>query len=294
MQMHTNEQPAHVRASNALSLNDRGNEKKYGTLSMNAKYIRGFLMVGSLLLAAMTIPAHAAAYVEGAVTDGGSISGKLSFDGALPEDAIERITISKNIDVCDDEGTGYREVVWVDVEDGALRGAFVFIEKIAKGKKWAAPEGEGYVILQKGCRFRPWAQVVKPGPVVIRHGDPDSVLHNINTREMIGVEKKRIVKRTMFNFGQPEPGDIIKKLKPRRSPYISLNCEAHNFMFGFMMAPKHPYAVVVNEDGTYALDDIPAGEYSVATWHPRFGIQKTKLTVPANGTTEANFTFSAE
>jgi len=261
---------------------------------MNTKYIRSFLMASFMLLAAMTTPAHAAAYVEGAVTDGGSISGKLSFEGALPEDAIERITISKNADVCDDEGTGYREVVWVDVEDGALRGAFVFIEKIAKGKKWIVPEGDGYVILQKGCRFRPWAQVVKPGPIVIRHSDPDSVLHNINTREMIGVEKKRIVKRTMFNFGQPEPGDIIKKLKPRRSHYISLNCEAHNFMFGFMMAPKHPYAVVVNEDGTYALDDVPAGEYTVAAWHPRFGIQKTKLTVPAKGTADANFTFSAK
>jgi len=261
---------------------------------MNTKYLRSFLMASSMLLAAMTTPAQAAKYAAGAVTDGGSVSGKVTLEGALPEDAIERITISKNPDVCDDEGTGYREVVWVDVKDGALRGAFVFIEKIAKGKEWAAPGGDGYVILQKGCRFRPWAQVVKPGPIVIRHSDPDSVLHNINTREMIGVEKKRIVKRTMFNFGQPDPGDIIKKLKPRRSPYISLNCEAHNFMFGFMMAPKHPYAVVVNEDGTYSLDDVPAGEYSVAAWHPRFGIQKTKLTVSAKGTADANFTFSAK
>ena len=261
---------------------------------MNTKNIRSFLMVSSLLLLSMTAPAQAAKYVAGAVTDGGSVSGKVNFEGALPEDAVERITISKNPDVCDDEGTGYREVVWVDVKDGALRGAFVFIEKIAKGKEWAVPEGDGYVILQKGCRFRPWAQVVKPGPVVIRHADPDSVLHNINTREMIGVEKKRIVKRTMFNFGQPDPGDIIKKLKPRRSPYISLNCEAHNFMFGFMMAPKHPYAVVVNEDGTYSLDDVPAGEYTVAAWHPRFGIQKSKLTVPAKGTAEASFTFSVK
>jgi len=31
MQMHANEQPVHVRASKALPLNDRGNEKKYGT-----------------------------------------------------------------------------------------------------------------------------------------------------------------------------------------------------------------------------------------------------------------------
>ncbi len=260
---------------------------------MSIKSIR-ILIASCLLLFSITTPVHAAAYVEGAVADGGSISGKITFDGALPEDAIERITISKNPDVCDDAGTGYREGVWVDVKDGALRGAFVYIEKIAKGKKWTAPEGDGYVILQKGCRFRPWAQVVQPGPIVIRHSDPDSVLHNINTREMIGVEKGRVVKRTMFNFGQPEPGDIIKKLKPRRSPYISMNCEAHNFMFGFMMAPKHPYAVVVKEDGTYSLDDVPAGEYTVGAWHPRFGIQKTKLTVPAKGAAEANFTFTSK
>ena len=88
--------------------------------------------------------------MAGAVTDGGSVSGKVTFDGALPEDAVERITISKNPDVCDDEGTGYREVVWVDVKDGALRGAFVFIEKIAKGKEWAVPEGDGYVNPAKG------------------------------------------------------------------------------------------------------------------------------------------------
>ncbi len=252
------------------------------------------LMVGTILLSTFPTTGLAAAYVEGTVTDGGSISGKLTFEGALPVDAVEKITISKNPEVCDEDGTGYREVVWVDVKDGALRGAFVFIKKIAKGKKWTAPEGGNYVILQKGCRFRPWAQVVKPGPILIRHSDPDSVLHNINAREMIGVEKGRIVKRTMFNFGQPEPGDISKKLKPRRSPFISVNCEAHNFMFGFMMVPKHPYAVVVNEDGTYTLDDVPPGEYTVSAWHPRLGIQKTKLTVPAKGTAEANFTFSVK
>lgn len=252
------------------------------------------LMVGTILWSILPTAGLAAAYVEGTVPDGGSISGKLTFEGALPIDAVEKITISKNPEVCDEDGTGYREVVWVDVKDGALRDAFVFIEKIAKGKKWTAPEGGNYVILQKGCRFRPWAQVVKPGPIIIRHSDPDSVLHNINTREMIGVEKGRVVKRTLFNFGQPEPGDINKKLKPRRSPFISINCEAHNFMFGFIMAPKNPYAVVVNEDGTYTLDDVPPGEYTVSVWHPRLGIQKTKLTVSAKSTAEANFTFSVK
>ena len=111
---------------------------------------------------------------------------------------------------------------------------------------------------------------------------------------MIGVEKGRVVKRTIFNFGQPDPGDIQQDLKPRRSPFISINCEAHNFMFGFLMAPKHPYAVVVGEDGSYTIDNLPPGEYTLKAWHPRFGIKKTKITVEAGGAVSADFAFSAE
>lgn len=236
----------------------------------------------------------AAKYKAGAVSNGGSVKGKVSFKGALPKDAIDKIAITKNPEVCDKDpkNPGYREVVWVDVKDGALRGAFVFIDKIKSGKAWPKPKAGKYIIEQKGCRFRPWAEVVKPGKVTIRHSDGEGVLHNINTREMIGVEKGRVVKRTMFNFGQPDPGDIVKKIKPRRSVFIAINCEAHNFMFGFRMAPKHPYAVVVNEDGTYSLDDVPPGTYTVKAWHPRFGIKKSKVTVAAKGTAKANFAFS--
>lgn len=259
---------------------------------MKCVKVWGILVAASVTMFSSLPSVLAAGYEEVAVNGGGSISGKLTFEGPLPDDAIEKIGINKNPDVCDVDGSGYREVVWVDVKDGALRGAFVFIDKIAEGKKWSEPEGGHYVILQKGCRFRPWAQVVKPGPIIIRHDDPGTVLHNINMREMIGVEKGRVVKRTMFNFGQPEPGDIEKKLKPRRSAFIAMNCEAHNFMFGFMMAPKHPYAVVVNEDGSYSIDNVPPGTYTVKAWHPRFGIKKTELTVPENGAAEANFTFS--
>ena len=252
---------------------------------------RGTLLQASAIAAVLAIglPAagQAAAYKAGPVTDGGRITGKVTFEGPLPEDAVEKILITKNPDVC---GEGEREVVWVDVKDGALRGAFVFIDKIKAGKEWPAPKAGKFLIDQKGCRFLPWAQVVKPGMITIRNSDK-GVLHNINTREMIGVEKGRVVKRTMFNFGQPDPGDIEQKLKPRRSPYIAINCEAHNFMFGFMMAPKHPYAVVVGDDGSFSIDDVPPGKYTVKVWHPRLGIKKAKVTVPAKGVVETNFTF---
>jgi len=242
------------------------------------------------LMIAVPMAGHAA-YKEGDVSDGGSVSGKVSFKGAAPDNAVEKISITKNPEIC---GEGYREVVWVDIKGNALRGTFVFLDKVKKGKKWSAPKSGKYIVDQKDCRFTPWAQVVKRGNVTIRNSD--SVLHNINMREMIGVEKKgrKPIKRTLFNFGQPDKGDIEKALKPRRSSYISLNCEAHNFMFGFMLAPEHPYAVVVNADGTYKIDNVPPGEYTLKAWHPKLGVQKTKVTVPAKGKVESNFEFSKQ
>lgn len=238
-------------------------------------------------IGAMTVSGANAAtkYEEGDVAGGGSVSGKVTFSGAMPSDAIEQILITKDQAVC---GEGQREVIWVDVKGDALRGSFVFIEKIAKGKKW--PDKE-YVVEQKGCRFIPWAQVVKPGPLTIRNSDK-GVLHNINTREHLGVDKGRGgPMRTIFNFGQPDPGDIVQELKPRRAQYIPINCEAHNFMFGFIMAPSHPYAVVVGDDGSYTIGDIPAGDYTLKAWHPRFGLKEAKISIAAGGSASADFAF---
>ncbi len=249
------------------------------------------VLLGAFILVALAAPADAARqkkYKEIEVTNGGSVKGRVSFEGALPADAVEKILITKNNNVC---GNGEREVTWVDVKDGALRGTFVFLDRIKEGKKWSKPKSGGYLVVQKGCRFRPWAQVVRPGPIVIRNSDV-GVLHNINARELIGVEKGRVVKKTLFNFGQPDPGDIKDKIKPRRSDYIGINCEAHNFMFGFMMAPVHPYAVVVGADGSFSIDNIPPGKYTLKAWHPRFGVKKIKITVAAKGALDANFVFS--
>jgi len=252
-------------------------------------YLRMPILLGLLCISA---GGNTATYQEIDVVNGGTIKGKLTFEGELPDGAVEKIAINKNPDICDVDGTGNREVVWVDVDNGALRGAFVFIDDITEGKNWPGAADQEYVILQKGCRFHPWAQVVQPGPLTIRHDDGPTVLHNINTREMIGVEKGRIVKRTLFNFGQPEPGDIEKQLKPRRSHFISMNCESHNFMFGFMMAPKHPYAVVVDEDGSYVIDAVPPGSYTVKVWHPTLGIQESTVTISESEVVDSNFSFS--
>ncbi len=236
-------------------------------------------------------------YKEVAVANGGSIKGKVTYEGALPVGALQQRPVVVNRNKC---GYRPRPLLWVNVKDGALRGTFVFIDKIEEGKKWLQPEGGNYLIDQKDCYFLPRFQVVRAGSTLTVKNSDYGVAHNINTRELIGMEKKRIAgmeekriaRRTMFNIGQLHLGEIEVQVRPRRSPFVVFTCEIHSFMVGFLMATKHPYAVLVKEDGSYAIDDVPPGKYTVKAWHPRLGLKKTKLTVPAAGEAEANFVFS--
>ena len=247
------------------------------------------LVIGGIA-ALLTI--EALAYEERLVTDGGVIHGRVTFEGELPTDAIEQISIQRNADVCDVEGTGLREVVWVDVDDEqALRGVFVYIENIDAGKPWDEPD-EGFVLLQKDCRFRPWAMVARPGQVTFRHDDGDTVLHNIMVHELIGAERGPPIRKKLFDFAQMKPGDDHRQITPARDPQFAVSCEAHIFMFAFIMTPEHPYAVVVNEDGSYSINDVPPGQYVLKAWHPRLGAQQTSISMSKDSEVSANFAFS--
>jgi len=262
-------------------------EKHEENTMLNGKRMVTLALVLPLVLLASVPGAHGA-YSVVDVSNGGAIKGKVTFAGSLPEDAIEEITITKNTEVC---GEGQRRIVWIDVKDSALRGVFVFLDGIEQGMAWPEPDGGQNLIVQKNCRFTPWAQVVKPGSLTVRNSD-SGVLHNINARELIGVERGRPVRRTIFNVGQPEMGDIEQELKVRRSPFVAINCEAHNFMFGYMMAPEHPYAVVVDDRGAFVIDNVPPGTYTLKAWHPKLGLKSAEVTVSAGAAAEMSFEFA--
>jgi hypothetical protein len=226
-------------------------------------------------------------YRSGTVNGGGAITGKTIFRKPLPVNAVERFPVSGKWPGC---GTGIREVVHVDVKNGALRGCFVLLEDIHEGKPW--PKTAAPVLLdQKGCRFLPPLQIVRNGtPVTVRNSDRD-VLHNVNVKESIQLSGDRTVSKMLFNFAQPVPGDLKKVLKAPDSPFLVVGCDIHNWMVAYMLAPEHPYAAIVDEHGNFRIDDVPPGTYSLSAWHPKLGKRKATVTVSPGGVASVEFDF---
>lgn len=236
------------------------------------------VLTGCAIAVGALFMTQAMAYEAGAVSGGGKVTGKVAFKGAP---SSKKLPITKDNAVC---GTGEREIVEINAKGGNLAGAVVYVAKIEKGKEWG--NIDKVVLDQKGCSFAPDPVIVKKdSELVVRNSDP--VLHNIHTYEIIGA-----VRRTMFNVGQPDKGDLKQPIKVRRANVIKVECDAHDFMHAWALAVDNPYAVATGADGSFTIDNLPAGEYEVKAWHPILGEKSAKVTVSAGGSANAAFEFS--
>src|SRR5512132_3308360 len=120
---------------------------------------RGMPVITGLVAALVVISGGEARadYRSVAVHGGGAISGRTIFQKPLPPNAVERFPVSGKWPGC---GTGIREVVHVDVKNGALRGCFVLLDEIHEGKAWPNSTAPA-LVNQKGCRFLPPLQIVR-------------------------------------------------------------------------------------------------------------------------------------
>ncbi len=215
------------------------------------------------------------------VSNGGSISGKVNFTGKDAAPIVYKV--AKDKATC---GTEDRVIDYVDVKDGALRNVVVYLDKVKAGKKFDKIEAK---IDQKGCAFMPFMSVMT-NDTLFEATNSDPVLHNIHTYEIMGRAKK-----TVMNVSQPKQGATTKKkVKLKRGAGMKLECDAHDFMHGFVFVAKNPYYAVVAEDGTYTISGIPAGKYKVKAWHGTLGEKKGKAEVTAGGTTTVDFTFKGK
>jgi plastocyanin len=226
-----------------------------------------------LLLAAFVLRAvAAAAYDAGAVPNGGTIAGAVSYEGTPPP--ARTLAVTKDQEVCGKDQADERLAVGADRK---VANAVVSIAAISRGK----PVGDAVGVLdQTGCRYSPHVLLVPAGaPIKVLNGD--DILHNVHTQGRVNppvnVAQPQFKKEMSIQLDEPET--------------VSVRCDTHEWMSGVIVVMEHPYYAKTDEKGAFRLSDVPAGEYTVDVWHETLGQKSARVTVDPGKEAQLDFTL---
>lgn len=209
---------------------------------------------------------------KGGVKDGGSVDGRITYNGTPPAPRI--LKVDEDIEACGGDRPSNELLVSAA---GGIQNVVLSIEGIKSGKDWDFPEN--FVYDQKNCSFTPRIMIIKPkmaGEVL----NSDSVGHNFHT-----------ISKGVFNVNKKiQPGSklVVKKTKIRKSGPVRVKCDIHSWMGGHWVVAHSPYTVLTDADGNYSIKDIPAGEYTLKIWHETLGESEQKVVVTGGGSTKVD------
>jgi len=223
------------------------------------------------VVATASLAGRAAAYEAIAVTDGGTLSGTVTYDGTPP--AAAKIEVTKDPEVCGKESKEKVNPVLLVGAGGGIANVVVTV-KAAKGKKLEVP-ATNPVFDQKMCEFHPHV-LVFPAGSTIDVINSDGILHNIHTTSTVNPSQ---------NQAQPKfkPKIQIKVEKPET---IAIKCDVHGWMSGYWVATDTPYVAVTDASGTFKIADLPPGDYDVELWQEKLGKAMQKASIKAKDETK--------
>jgi plastocyanin len=133
------------------------------------------------------------------------------------------------------------------------------------------------VMDQKNEKFIPHVLAVQKGASIdfVNH---DRVYHNVFS---LSAPKK-------FNIGRRPTGQEVP-IKFDKQGVVQVFCDIHSQMTGFVVVLDNPFFVQPEEDGSFRIDHVPPGTYTIKVWHERLTASEQKITVAPGGTVKANF-----
>ncbi|MCI0339733.1 MAG: carboxypeptidase regulatory-like domain-containing protein [Planctomycetales bacterium] len=226
------------------------------------------------------------------VKDGGTIEGTVTWAGTTVPVPV-RSNVTRDHQVCD-HALNVKQDLLVDAATRGVANAVVYIKDISAGK----PPLPGASLDNRGCLFEPHVVLHPAGTVglAITNSDPDPVKHNTHLFPTKNPDFNRDIPR-----GPPTPwggpGDPLRPEGPK-----PIACDMHAWMSGWYWIVEHPYYVVSDKQGRFALADIPPGTYALHAWHEWTGpggvwVGGTRapgkpVTVPAKGSVAADLALS--
>jgi plastocyanin len=163
---------------------------------------------------------------------------------------------------------------------GVAGQSVVYVDTIS-GKTFPAPT-QHPVIDQKGLVFQPHVTAVQVGTTV-DFLNSDSVAHNVFWTSIGGNKKLN------HNMGTWPKGER-KSFKFDTPGAVPILCNVHPEMSAYLVVVPTPYFAVSDQTGTYKIENVPDGSYTVIAWHE--GAKNQSKPVSVSPDAKADFTLS--
>ena len=210
----------------------------------------------------------------------GAVTGKVNFQGQPPK--FRPIQMDAD-PVCAAMHSGpvMPDLVVVN-PNGTLRNVFVYVKSGLEGKNFAVPN-EPVELDQEGCIYKPHVLGIQARQD-LKVVTSDNTTHNIHPIPKVNRE---------WNVSQPPKAEPIIRSFSRPETSIPVKCNQHPWMRAYVHVVSHPFFSVSGDDGSFAIQGLPPGEYEIEAVHGEYGGMVQKISVGPKETKPVEFSYSA-
>jgi plastocyanin len=143
----------------------------------------------------------------------------------------------------------------------------------------AAPAPMRARIAQKDEQFHPQLTAVTVGST-IDFPNEDPFFHNVFS----------LSRAASFDLKRYRSGESRARVFSEPG-VVKVFCHLHSHMNAVIVVFDHPWFVIPSEDGSFRLENVPAGEHTVVAWHERIGEVGEKLQIRPGAVANVAFTL---
>jgi hypothetical protein len=211
---------------------------------------------------AVVLAILAAAPLARADAPTGSVKGTVLFEGEPPERAKqERVVDTKcSQDFADDA---------IVVTRGKLRDVLVRVKNGTAGTH--APPTTTVLIDQRDCTYVPRVVGIVAGQkLAVRNSDDTthSVWGQLSGKDLVNKMQLAKAPDLAIDPSAAKPGDVVE-----------LKCGVHAWMHAYVAVQDHPFFAVTAADGTFSIENLPQGKYTLEAWHPVLGTRTLQIEI---------------
>lgn len=169
----------------------------------------------------------------------------------------------------------------VDADSRAIANVIVSLRDVP-GEHVPSPVQPSRLVLDnRDCQFVPRVAVLTVGSTIeaVSH---DDVLHTVH---LYGALE--------HNIALPD-ASASRTVTVDEPGMIAVLCDVHGWMKAYVRVDAHPFHAVTGPDGTFAIDDVPAGSYQLEVWHERLGSQTVTVRVERGAGDELDIAYALE